>query len=317
MARPRRGNRGAQQRQTPKGTHAIRYVPIQHQRVYWSEVRKAEDDLGRTLTSPDPAKAKGNEWAVARIVSAFPSLLPAMKDWHAAHPETALLHGRQQLDLNGEAVQNAVKTTETIKASFIWDIAEEACRGSAKVEHVVNSIQTLKDQRTPTLHPVPEMARQRRPFSYPSKYMALTSSRLGCALLWAYLVQQFGEACVVLVGNRDEAIANVPKWRLKYDILEDKASMGPTVMVAKTDVIAYSKLTLTEGHCVEGLEPPLDYEDAHRIHLKMFCSETRQHNVTVQWLVTEDSGGSHTLSLDEIIAIEHAARVDGGYGSYA
>lgn len=100
--------------------------------------------------------------------------------------------------------------SDTIRHSFIWDIALEAYKGSAKVAYIHKTLEELRNKKTTIPHPRPR-AHQGETLEYRAKYVVLASSTLSRALIYAYIYQTFREEHVVHAYNAVTRDKEVPK----------------------------------------------------------------------------------------------------------
>ncbi|KAI0575140.1 hypothetical protein Alg130_09385 [Pyrenophora tritici-repentis] len=309
--------------------HTIQYLNITHEPRWFNEVKKAEnavqaavkqryeDDLDAWKrlgdpTIPEPSKvnmqrANPAAYTIARLVSCFPNLLNAIDAWDKAHPEAAVFGKGRTLGKDNQALQDALVSEQSIRDSFIWPIAKDACKGSAKIKHIKDYINQLRKERSEVAHPILQRAKQGEKFHYKSKYIVVTSMRLARALLWAYLCQTFQDRHVCVASGSSNRAKSLAQWRKFYDPGTDRADDDIFILVAGLRVISQS-VTLVEGHVIEGLDLLLSIHDAQQVANRQFRVGQQHDEVFVNWLVTHD-GESKYRTIDDRIAARTEAKV--------
>ncbi|KAG9379948.1 hypothetical protein A1F94_008843 [Pyrenophora tritici-repentis] len=303
--------------------HTIQYLNITHEPRWFNEVKKAEnavqaavkqkykDDLDAweqldDPTIPKPSKvnmqrANPAAYTIARLVSCFPNLLNAIDAWDKANPEAAVFAKGRTLGKDNKALQSALVSEQSIRDSFIWRIAKNACKGSAKIKHIKDYINQLRKERSEVTHPILQRAKQGEKFHYKSKYIVVTSMRLARALLWTYLCQTFQDRHVCMASGSSNRAKSLAQWRTFYDPSTDRADDDVFILVAGLRVISQS-VTLVEGHVLEGLDLPLSIHDAQQVANRQFRVGQQHDEVFVNWLITHDSELKYRTIDDRIAA---------------
>jgi hypothetical protein len=285
----------------------VEYRNVVHTADFWAPIRDAESKVytscreiyaerlavwkekgceGPMPERPSLGSANPNAYMAARLISCFPNLGIALHNWLAKHPgeRVHFLDDDGTLRLGQKAnrtVHNALKSEAHIKKSFIWEIAEEACRGAEKVRMVVAEIERLKKERTKAQVQTKDGPRD---VEYRSKFGVTVGLRLGRALLWAYLCQRFSEDEVVGVANRDGRVKQLPKWQRYWDPAKEEVDDRAFILVAALKVISQS-VTLIECHNLWGLDPAQNNNDAAQAAKRHYRIGQKNDCIFV-WLTT-------------------------------
>lgn len=170
-----------------------------------------------TLEKADPAA-----YLTARLLASFPNLLDAIHMWQDANPRKprkprkpriigdACAWGNSLGTANLQ-VQSALRSEQDIRQSFVWDIAEEACRGSAKIDYIIEQVHLVGSQWSCVPHPDPQRQARGEMYTYKSKVVVTSGIRLARALLYCRLVQVFGDEAVVSVASSKDRRDAVPR----------------------------------------------------------------------------------------------------------
>jgi hypothetical protein len=238
-------------------------------------------------------RADPTAYHISRLMAIFPNLLNAIQSWHNENPNEPRITGRdckwgESLGNNNEVVQKALRSENAIKESFIWDIAREACEGSAKVDHVMDQIQTVTNEETIAPHPDPNLAAKGEKVSYKSKYVVVTALRLARALLWCRIIQEYGEKPVIMAGGSSARLKLLPKWQKYWDVETNTRADDVCILVAGLGVICQS-ITLAEGHVLEALEPHPNNSSANQASKRQHRLGQPHHTVWTRYLTLVDS----------------------------
>jgi hypothetical protein len=220
--------------------------------------------------------ANPRAYHTARNLAVLPNILDALRTWQAQNPDEDPIVGEDcawgnSLGQDNLRITEALRSDDSIRNSFLWDVAPDACRGSKKVVHVHEQIRVLSSEETVIKHPDPAHVGQGQVLRHKSKYVLFSNLRLARALLWCTVVQTFGERTTVLILDRDDRMEKVDAWKKTWDKDNKEVDDECSVMVAALKVMCQS-VNLTEGHVLEFLEP-------HPINAEAVQGANRQYRI--------------------------------------
>ncbi|USP80395.1 uncharacterized protein yc1106_07669 [Curvularia clavata] len=109
---------------------------------------------------PAMDKADLAAYMTVRILGSFPNLIHAINKWQTANPDKQPIIGHQcewgeALGGSNPVIAQALQSDDNLWASFLWDIAKNACRGSAKIDFTLRQARSMVGQQTTISRPNP------------------------------------------------------------------------------------------------------------------------------------------------------------------
>ncbi|USP80402.1 uncharacterized protein yc1106_07676 [Curvularia clavata] len=113
----------------------------------WKEAKREWEEKNR------PDRADLGAYVNARILASFPNLLKAIQIWQDEHPDEPRIIGEgcewgSSLGSANTVLYSAIRSVHTLRNSFLWDIARDACWGSAKIDLILEQARSMKGQKT-------------------------------------------------------------------------------------------------------------------------------------------------------------------------